>query len=69
MADSPLHVMQEQLREAIHAPKCYRCVCLHKTVEALADAEVGQSDLAGILDEAKSVFVPLNPLQSCGEYQ
>lgn len=58
MADSPLRVIQEQLREAVSAPKCYRCGCLHKTVEALADTEAGQSELAGILHEAKSVFVP-----------
>lgn len=58
MADSPLHVIQEQLREAIGAPKCHRCGCLHKTVEALANTEAGQGELAGILNEAKSVFVP-----------
>lgn len=58
MADSPLHVIREQLREAIRAPKCYRCGCLHKTVEALADTETGQGELAGILNEARSVFVP-----------
>ena len=58
MADSPLHVIQEQLREAIRAPKCHGCGCLHKTVEALADTETGRGELAGILNEAKSVFVP-----------
>ena len=58
MADSPLHVIQEQLREAVRAPKCYRCGCLHKTVEALADTEAAQGELADVLNEAKSVFVP-----------
>lgn len=58
MADSPFHVIRYQLRAAIRAPKCYRCGCLHKTVEALADTEAGQGELAGILNEAKFVFVP-----------
>lgn len=58
MGDSALTVIQEQIREAIHAPKCHRCGCLHKTVEALAGTNVGRSDLAPILQEAKSVFLP-----------
>jgi tetrahydromethanopterin S-methyltransferase subunit A len=58
MAGSALHVIQEQLGGAIRAPKCYRCGCLHKTVEALASTEEGQGELAGILNQAKSVFVP-----------
>ena len=58
MADSPLEVIQEQLREAIRATKCYRCGCLHKTVEALADTGTGRGELASILNEARSVFVP-----------
>ena len=59
MADSPLRVIQEQLRQAIRAPKCHRCGCLQKTVQALAATQAGQSELASILREAKSVFVPL----------
>ena len=58
MADSPLHVIQEQLREAIRAPKCHRCGCLQKTVEALASTEAGQNQISAVLEEAKSVFVP-----------
>lgn len=58
MAESPLRVIQEQLGEAIRAPKCHRCGCLHKTVEALANTEPGRSNLAPVLKEARSVFVP-----------
>jgi len=56
MAEFALKVIQEQIAEAIHAPKCHRCGCLHKTVEALADTQAGQSELAPVLAEAKSVF-------------
>ena len=58
MADSPLHVIQEQLGEAIRAVKCHRCGCLHKTVEAIASTDAGRGELAPVLREAKSVFVP-----------
>jgi tetrahydromethanopterin S-methyltransferase subunit A len=58
MANSPLHVIQKQLGEAIRTPKCYSCGCLHKTVEALASTEAGHGELASILDAAKSVFAP-----------
>ena len=58
MADSPMRVIQERLSEAVLAPKCHRCGCLHKTVEALASTEAGQNELVAALDEAKSVFVP-----------
>lgn len=58
MADSPLRVIQEQLGEALRAPKCHRCGCLQKTVQALADTEAGRNELAPILDETRSVFVP-----------
>jgi len=58
MPDSALRVIQEQMEEAIHAPKCHRCGCLQKTVEALANTELGHKELAVVLNEAKSVFVP-----------
>ena len=58
MADSPLEVIQEQLREAIRATKCHPCGCLQKTVEALASTEAGLGELSRILEEAKSVFAP-----------
>lgn len=59
MAESALNVIQEQITEAIRAPKCHSCGCLQKTVAALADTEAGQHELAPVLREAKSVFVPL----------
>ena len=58
MTDSALKIIQEQITDAIHAPKCHRCGCLQKTVEALASTEAGSGELAPILNEAKSVFVP-----------
>ena len=59
MAESALTVIQEQITEAIRAPKCHRCGCLQNTVDALANTEAGQLELAPVLEEAKSVFVPL----------
>ena len=58
MAESALRIIREQITEAIRAPKCHRCGCLQKTVEALAETEPGRSELAVVLTEAKSVFVP-----------
>jgi len=58
MPDSTLRVIQEQTEEAIRAPKCHRCGCLQKTVEALANTELGRKELAAVLNKAKSVFVP-----------
>lgn len=57
MAESALKIIQEQMTAAIRAPKCHRCGCLHKTVEALETTETGRNELAPILNEAKSVFV------------
>lgn len=59
MAESALRVIQEQITEAVHAPKCHRCGCLQKTVEALSNTDAGQNELAPILEEAKSVLVPI----------
>lgn len=58
MPDSALRVFQEQMEEAVRAPKCHRCGCLQKTAEALANTDPGRKELATILNEAKSVFVP-----------
>lgn len=58
MTESALKIIQEQITQAIHAPKCHRCGCLHKTVEALASTQSGSGELSPILNEAKSVFVP-----------
>lgn len=53
-----LRVITEQMSEAVAASKCHTCGCLHNTVEALAGTEIGQTELATILEEARSVFKP-----------
>ena len=55
---SALHIITDQLEEAIAAPKCHKCGCLQQTVEALAGTEAGQGELAPILTKARTVFVP-----------
>ena len=57
-AQSGLHVITEQLQEAIDAPKCHKCGCLQQTVEALAETDAGKRELAAVLAQARSVFVP-----------
>lgn len=56
--ESAFKIVSNQLAEAVAAPKCHRCGCLHKTVEALSGTEAGKNELAPILAEARSVFVP-----------
>jgi tetrahydromethanopterin S-methyltransferase subunit A len=46
------------MSEAVSASKCHTCGCLHKTVEALSGTEVGQTELATVLQEARLVFKP-----------
>ena len=53
-----LRVIREQISEAMAAPKCHGCGCLHKTVEALSDTEAGKTELAALFREARSVFTP-----------
>jgi tetrahydromethanopterin S-methyltransferase subunit A len=55
---SALCIIQEQLRKAVDAPKCHRCGCLQKTVEALSSTEVGQTQLGKALAVASGVFQP-----------
>lgn len=55
--ESAFKIVSSQMAEAIAAPKCHKCGCLHKTVEALAGSEAGKNELAPILAEARSVFV------------
>lgn len=55
---SALHVINEQLKEAIAAPKCHKCGCLQQTVEALAETHVGKWELSPMLAQARGVFVP-----------
>ncbi len=54
----PLNVIRDEIGNAIEAPKCHRCGCLHKTVEALGTTPLGHTELASILDEARAVFKP-----------
>ena len=53
-----LHIITEQIEEAIAAPKCHKCGCLQQTVEALSETEAGKNELATTLDRAHQVFVP-----------
>jgi len=55
--ESAFKIVNDQLAEAVAAPKCHKCGCLHKTVEALSGTEAGRNELAPILAEARSVFV------------
>ena len=55
---SAFKIVSDQLAEAVAAPKCHKCGCLHKTVEALSGTEAGKNELAPILSEACSVFLP-----------
>jgi len=50
-------VASEQLRKAILAGKCHPCGCLHQTVSALTETEVGRKELASILKETRDVLV------------
>lgn len=56
-ATSAFNIVNDQLAEAVAAPKCHKCGCLHKTVEALSGTAAGKNELAPILAEARSVFV------------
>jgi len=55
--ESAFKIVRNQLAEAIAAPKCHKCGCLHKAVESLSGTEAGKNELAPILAEARSVFV------------
>lgn len=57
-AGAHLQIVIQQLQEAIAAAKCHQCGCLQQTVQALAETEAGQGELAEILAQARSVFVP-----------
>lgn len=55
---SGLKVVNDQIAEAIAAPKCHKCGCLHETVNVLANTEVGKGALSSILEKARSAFMP-----------
>jgi tetrahydromethanopterin S-methyltransferase subunit A len=52
-------VINDQLRKAVADRKCHACGCLHETLAALAASEVGRAELAGVLDEARTVVKPI----------
>lgn len=54
--ESALRVVQEQIQEAIDAPRCHGCGCLHKTIESIAQTPAGRDELLGIVERARSVF-------------
>jgi tetrahydromethanopterin S-methyltransferase subunit A len=56
--ESAFKIVGAQLSEAVAAPKCHKCGCLHRTVEALSGIEAGKNELAPIPNEGRSVFVP-----------
>lgn len=56
--ESAFTIVSNQLAAAVAAPKCHKCGCMHKTVEALSETEAGKNELAPILAEARSVIVP-----------
>lgn len=58
ITESAFKIVNDQLAEAVAAPKCHKCGCLHKTVEALSGTEAGKNELAPILAQARSGFVP-----------
>lgn len=55
--DPALRAIREQLTEAMRARKCHGCGCLHKTVDALSKTEIGRTELAPALAEARAVFI------------
>ncbi len=57
-AASALHIITNQIEEAIAAPKCHKCGCLQQTVEALSATEPGRHELAPVLATARGVFEP-----------
>lgn len=53
-----LHIITDQIEQAVSAAKCHKCGCLQQTVEALAGTDAGRAELRSILSKARSVFVP-----------
>lgn len=57
-AMSALHIITDQIEEAIVAPKCHKCGCFQQTVDALDKTEVERRELTSILTRARGVFQP-----------
>ena len=55
---SAFHIIHEQLKEAIEAPKCHRCGCFQQAVEAFSITSVDKADMTSLLHEARAVFQP-----------
>lgn len=55
---SALLLIRGQIEEAVRAPKCHGCGCLHATVRALASTRAGEGELAADLRAAEDVFLP-----------
>jgi tetrahydromethanopterin S-methyltransferase subunit A len=53
-----LEVVREQITASIRAKKCHPCGCLHDTLAALAVMDIGRSELAPLLAEARAVLTP-----------
>lgn len=53
-----LEVVREQITASISAKKCHPCGCLHDTLAALAVTDIGRTELAPLLAEAKAVLEP-----------
>jgi len=60
MTESPstLNRIEEELRQAMAAKKCWRCGCFQDTIDTLQDSAVIQADLASLLKEARTLFEP-----------
>ena len=61
-------IVSNQLAEAVAAPKCHKCGCLHKTVEALSGTEAGKNELAPILAEARWVLCRSSTTASAAKF-
>lgn len=52
-----------QIQQAVAAPKCWKCGCLHSTIAAIERAfppETRPADLAGILQNAREHLIPVS---------
>lgn len=60
MTKSPtqLRQIEQELRQAMAAKKCWRCGCFQDTIDALQGSAVIHADLASLLEEARSLFEP-----------
>jgi len=50
--------IEQELRQAMPAKKCWRCGCFQDTVDTLQGSAVIHADLASLLEEARTLFEP-----------